>query len=99
MKTLKVRRSERLREELPELRKRYRRMHIWFRRYFVITVGTDSDIIQHYLQQQQEDEVKAENCTFGKTITKSYHSKTANRKARKFKGRLISIPLKNALLW
>ncbi|MGO9372469.1 MAG: IS200/IS605 family transposase [Syntrophobacteraceae bacterium] len=61
MKILKVKSSERWREEFPELRKRHRRMHIWFRRYFVITVGIDSDIIQHYLRRQQEDEVKAEN--------------------------------------
>ena len=52
--------AERLREELPELRKRYSGMHIWARSYFVSTVGIDSDIIKQYARQQQEDEVGTE---------------------------------------
>ena len=44
MKLLKGKSAERLREEFPELRKRYWGMHIWARGYFVSTVGIDSEI-------------------------------------------------------
>src|SRR5208282_652654 len=60
MKVLKGKSAERLREEFPELRKRYWGMHIWARGYFVSTVGIDSDIIKQYVRQQQEDEVRIE---------------------------------------
>jgi len=60
MKVLKGKSAERLREEFPELRKRYWGMHIWARGYFVSTVGIDSDIIKQYVHQQQEDEVRTE---------------------------------------
>lgn len=45
MKILKGKSSERLREEYPELGKRYWGMHIWARGYFVSTVGIDSTVI------------------------------------------------------
>jgi len=60
MKILKGKSAERLREEFPELGKRYWGMHIWARGYFVSTVGIDRDIIQNYVRQQQEDEVRSE---------------------------------------
>jgi len=60
MKILKGKSAERLREEFPELGKRYWGMHIWARGYFVSTVGIDRDIIQKYVRQQQEDEIRSE---------------------------------------
>jgi putative transposase len=60
MKILKGKSAERLREEFPELGKRYWGMHIWARGYFVSTVGIDRDIIQNYVRQQQEDEIRSE---------------------------------------
>ena len=60
MKILEGKSAERLREEFPELGKRYWGMHIWARGYFVSTVGIDRDIIQNYVRQQQEDEIRSE---------------------------------------
>jgi putative transposase len=60
MKIFKGESAERLREEFPELGKRYWGMHIWARGYFVSTVGIDRDIIQKYVRQQQEDEIRSE---------------------------------------
>lgn len=60
MKILKGKSAERLREEFPDLRKRYWGMHIWARGYFVSTVGIDSETIQQYVRQQQENEARAE---------------------------------------
>jgi putative transposase len=60
MKILKGKSAERLREEFPELRKRYWGMHIWARGYFVSTLGIVNDIIKQYVRQEQEDEVRTE---------------------------------------
>ena len=60
MKILKGKSAERLREEFPELRKRYWGMHIWARGYFVSTVGIDSEIIKKYVKEQQDNEIRAE---------------------------------------
>ena len=58
MKILKGKSAERLRDEFPELRKRYWGMHIWARGYFVSTVGIDGEVIENYVRKQVEDEVK-----------------------------------------
>ena len=60
MKLLKGKSAERLREEFPDLRKRYWGLHIWSRGYFVSTVGIDRDIIQNYVRQQQDEELRCE---------------------------------------
>ena len=60
MKLLKGKSAERLREEFPELRKRYWGLHIWARGYFVSTVGIDRDVIKQYVRQQQDDEMRGE---------------------------------------
>ena len=60
MKLLKGKRAERLREEFPDLRKRYWGLHIWARGYFVSTVGIDRDVIKQYVRQQQDDEMRGE---------------------------------------
>jgi putative transposase len=60
MKLLKGKSAERLREEFPELRKRYWGMHIWARGYFVSTVGIDRDAIKQYVRQQQDTEMRGE---------------------------------------
>lgn len=60
MKFLKGKSAERLRDEFPELRKRYWGLHIWARGYFVSTVGIDRDVIKQYVRQQQDDEMRGE---------------------------------------
>jgi putative transposase len=60
MKLLKGKSAERLREEFPDLRKRYWGLHIWARGYFVSTVGIDRDVIKQYVRQQQDDEMRGE---------------------------------------
>jgi len=60
MKILKGKSAERLREEFPELRRKYWGMHIWARGYFVSTVGVDREIIKQYVRQQQDDEIRGE---------------------------------------
>jgi putative transposase len=60
MKLLKGKSAERLREEFPELRKRYWGLHIWARGYLVSTVGIDRDVIKQYVRQQQDDEMRGE---------------------------------------
>jgi putative transposase len=60
MKLLKGKSAERLREEFPEMRKRYWGLDIWARGYFVNTIGIDRDVIQQYVRQQQDDEMRGE---------------------------------------
>lgn len=60
MKLLKGKSAERLREEFPDLRKRYWGLHIWARGYFVSTVGIDREVIKQYVRQQQDDEMRGE---------------------------------------
>ncbi|HYA40696.1 MAG TPA: IS200/IS605 family transposase, partial [Syntrophobacteraceae bacterium] len=60
MKMLKGKSAERLREEFPDLRKRYWGMHMWARGYFVSTVGIDSEVIKKYVKEQQDSEMRAE---------------------------------------
>jgi putative transposase len=60
MKVLKGKSAERLREEFPELRKKYWGLHIWARGYFVSTVGIDREIIKNYVRQQQDAEIRGE---------------------------------------
>ena len=60
MKILKGKSAERLREEFPELRRKYWGMHIWARGYFVSTVGIDRDVIKNYVKEQQEDQIREE---------------------------------------
>jgi len=60
MKVLKGKSAERLREEFPELRKKYWGLHIWARGYFVSTVGVDREVIKSYVQNQQEEQIREE---------------------------------------
>jgi putative transposase len=60
MKILKGKSAERLREEFPELRRKYWGMHIWARGYFVSTVGVDREVIKQYVRQQQDNEIRGE---------------------------------------
>ena len=60
MKVLKGKSAERLREEFPELRKKYWGMHIWARGYFVSTVGIDRETIRQYVKNQEEDHHREE---------------------------------------
>jgi putative transposase len=57
MKILKGKSAERLRDEFPELGKKYWGMHIWARGYFVSTVGIDSVVIQKYVKEQTEEQI------------------------------------------
>ncbi len=61
MKILKGKSAERLRDEFPNLRKRYWGLHIWAHGYFVTTVGINSDVIKQYVREQQEAEMKEED--------------------------------------
>lgn len=58
MKVLKGKSAERLRKEFPELGKRYWGLHIWARGYFVSTVGIDSSVIQRYVKDQVEEQIR-----------------------------------------
>ena len=58
MKILKGKSAERLRNEFPELGKKYWGMHIWARGYFVSTVGIDSTVIQQYVKEQVEEQLE-----------------------------------------
>ena len=58
MKVLKGKSAEYLREEFPELRKKYWGMHIWARGYFVSTAGVDREVIRNYVKEQQEDQLR-----------------------------------------
>ncbi|MDD3249779.1 MAG: IS200/IS605 family transposase [Smithellaceae bacterium] len=60
MKILKGKSAERLRDEFPELGKKYWGMHIWARGYFVSTVGINSAVIQHYVKEQAEEQIREE---------------------------------------
>ena len=60
MKVLKGKSAERLRDEFPELRKKYWGMHIWARGYFVSTVGINSTVIQNYVKEQAEEQIREE---------------------------------------
>ena len=60
MKILKGKSAERLREEFPELRRKYWGMHIWARGYFVSTVGVDREVIKQYVRQQEDNEIRGE---------------------------------------
>jgi putative transposase len=67
MKILKGNSAERLREEFPELRKKYWGMHIWARGYFVSAVGiVDRDIIKQYVKNQQNSEIRHEQQWIGR---------------------------------
>ena len=58
MRVLKGKSAEHLRQEFPELRKKYWGMHIWARGYFVSTAGIDSEVIRKYVKEQQEDQIR-----------------------------------------
>ena len=60
MKMLKGKSAEYLRRDFPELGKKYWGLHIWARGYFVSTVGIDSAIIQKYVKEQVEDQMREE---------------------------------------
>lgn len=54
---IKGRSSRRLQDELPELRKRYWRQHLWVCGYFCATVGAvDEATIKGYIESQRWDE-------------------------------------------
>ena len=56
MQYLKGRSSKMLKEEFPELRKRYWGQHLWSSGYFCRTVGTiDDETIKQYIENQQDD--------------------------------------------
>ena len=58
MKILKGKSANRLREEFPELGKKYWGLHIWARGYFVSTVGIDRDVIRKYVKEQTENQIR-----------------------------------------
>jgi putative transposase len=58
MKVLKGKSAEYLREEFPELRKKYWGMHIWARGYFVSNAGVDREVIRNYVKEQHEDQLR-----------------------------------------
>jgi len=58
MKILKGKSAEYLRNEFPELRKKYWGLHIWARGYFVSTVGIDRDVILQYVKKQVEAQIR-----------------------------------------
>ena len=58
MRVLKGKSAERLREEFPELRKKYWGCIVWARGYFVSTAGIDSEVIRKYVKEQQEDQIR-----------------------------------------
>ena len=60
MKILKGKSAERLRNEYPELGKKYWGMHIWARGYFVSTVGIDSTVIKNYVKEQADEQIREE---------------------------------------
>ena len=60
MKILKGKSAEYLRNEFPELRKKYWGLHIWARGYFVSTVGIDRDVILQYVKNQIETQIREE---------------------------------------
>ena len=60
MKILKGKSAEYLRNEFPELRKKYWGLHIWARGYFVSTVGIDRDVIKQYVKKQVENQMRDE---------------------------------------
>jgi len=60
LKILKGKSAEYLRKEFPELGKRYWGMHIWARGYFVSTVGINSTVIQNYVKEQAEEQIREE---------------------------------------
>ncbi len=60
MKILKGKSAEYLRKEFPELGKRYWGMHIWARGYFVSTVGINSTVIQNYVREQTDEQIREE---------------------------------------
>ena len=66
IKTLKVKSASYLRKELPELYKKYCRMHIWAHGYFVSTVGIDSITIRNYLREQSEEQIREDQRTLWK---------------------------------
>jgi len=35
-------------------------MHIWARGYFVSTVGIDSTVVQNYVKEQADDQIREE---------------------------------------
>ena len=86
MKILKGKSAERLRDGFPELGKKYWGMHIWARGYFVSTVGINSIVIQNYVKEQAEEQIREEqlrlwkddserhcpkSCRFLKPLTRS----------------------------
>jgi putative transposase len=66
MKILKGKSAERLRTEYPELGKKYWGMHIWARGYFVSTVGIDSTVIQKYVKEQADEQIREEQMNLWK---------------------------------
>ncbi|MCX5829699.1 MAG: transposase [Deltaproteobacteria bacterium] len=60
MKILKGKSAEYLRKEFPELAKKYWGMHIWARGYFVSTVDINSNVIENYVKEQAEEQVREE---------------------------------------
>jgi putative transposase len=63
---LKGKSAERLRTEYPELGKKYWGMHIWARGYFVSTVGIDSTVIQNYVKEQADEQIREEQMNLWK---------------------------------
>jgi putative transposase len=43
-----------------KLGKKYWGMHIWARGYFVSTVGVNSTVIQKYVKEQAEEQIREE---------------------------------------
>lgn len=58
MRILKGKIAERLRYEFRELGKRYWGLDMWARGYFVSTVGIDSSVIQKYVKDQVEEQIR-----------------------------------------
>jgi putative transposase len=59
-KILKGKSAERLRNEYPKLGKSYWGLHIWARGYFVSTVGIEGAVIQNYVKEQADEQIREE---------------------------------------
>jgi putative transposase len=58
--TTSTKSAEYLRKEFPELGKKYWGMHIWARGYFISTVGVNSTVIQNYVKEQTDEQIREE---------------------------------------
>jgi putative transposase len=60
MKRIKGKSAEVLMKRRPELRKKYWGQHVWARGHFVTTGGVEDSVTKKYIEEQEEEEAKAE---------------------------------------